>query len=88
MGAGATRQGVLLGRYERCDTAGLPVLANPSLSRVHLLVIEMGGALYAVDTASKNGSWVGSAAVRGTRMLPGLQVRLAHDATVEWRAFH
>ena len=79
---------MLLGRYERCDTAGLPVLANPSLSRVHLLVIELDGALYAVDTASKNGSWLGSIPMRCTRMLPGLQVRLAHDAAVEWRAFH
>lgn len=88
LGAEATRQGVLLGRYERCDTAGLPVLAHPSLSRVHLLVIELDGALYAVDTASKNGSWLGSTSMRCTRMLPGLRVRLAHDASVEWHPFH
>lgn len=88
LGMAATRQGVLLGRYDRCDTAGLPVLSNPSLSRVHLLVIELDGSLYAVDTASTNGSWLGSKPMRCTRLLPGLRVRLAHDATVEWRAFH
>ncbi len=49
LGARAARQGVLLGRYDRCDTAGLPVLASPSLSRVHLLLIELDGVLYAVD---------------------------------------
>jgi hypothetical protein len=88
LGAGAARQGVLLGRYERCDTTGLPVLSNPSLSRVHLLVIEMGGALYAVDTASSNGSWLGGARLRCARLLPDQRVRLAHDASVEWRVFH
>ena len=88
LGAGAARQGVLLGRYERCDTTGLPVLSNPSLSRVHLLVIEMDGALYAVDTASSNGSWLGATRLRCARLLPDQRVRLAHDATVEWRAFH
>jgi hypothetical protein len=88
LGAGATRQGVLLGRYERCDTAGLPVLSSPSLSRVHLLVIEIAGALYAVDTASSNGSWVGPTSLRCGRLLPGQRVRLACDATVEWRVFH
>ena len=88
LGARAARQGVLLGRYERCDTAGLSVLASPSLSRVHLLVIELDGALYAVDTASKNGSWRGSREIRSLRMEPGLRLRLAKDATVEWRPFH
>jgi hypothetical protein len=88
LGARAARQGVLLGRYARCDTAGLPVLSNPSLSRVHLLLVELDGVLYAVDTASTNGSWLDSRALRSVRMQPGVRVRLADDATVEWRVFH
>lgn len=88
VGALAVRQGVLLGRYDRCDTAGLPVLSSPSLSRVHLLLIELDGALYAVDTASKNGSWLGSRPIRSVRIEPGLRLRLAEDATVEWWPFH
>ncbi|HVQ29804.1 MAG TPA: hypothetical protein VMV21_09505, partial [Vicinamibacteria bacterium] len=60
LGALAAAQGVLLGRYERCDTAGIPGFSDGALSRVHLLVIDLDGALYAVDTASTNGSWLGS----------------------------
>ena len=84
----AARQGVLLGRYERCDTAGLPVLSSWALSRVHLLMIELDGALYAVDTASKNGSWLEAGSVRAARVEPGLRLMLARHATVEWRSFH
>jgi hypothetical protein len=88
IGARAARRGVLLGRYGRCDTAGLPVLIESSLSRVHLLVLELDGALYAIDTASRNGSWCGGERVRATRILPGLRITLAGAATVEWRPFH
>jgi hypothetical protein len=79
---------VLLGRYDRCDTAGLPVLIDPALSRVHLLVLELDGALYGIDTASRNGSWSGADRVRATRLLPGLRLSLAGKATVEWRPIH
>ena len=88
LGARAAEQGVLLGRYERCDTAGIRVFSDQSLSRVHLLVIEVDGSLYAVDTASKNGSWLGARAIRSVKLQPGAPLRLARDATVEWRPFH
>jgi hypothetical protein len=88
LGARAARRGVLLGRYERCDTSGLPVLTDLALSRVHLLVLELDGALYAIDTASRNGSWCGGERVRATPLRPGLLVSLAGKATVEWRPFH
>ncbi len=84
----AARRGVLLGRYERCDGAGLPCLSSPLLSRVHLLVIESGGALWAIDTASKNGTWEGDRRVRRARLDPGRRLRLAADVTVEWCPFH
>jgi hypothetical protein len=88
LGPSAARQGVLLGRYDRCDTAGLPILGSPSLSRVHLLLIELDRVLYAVDTASTNGSWVGPRRIQLVRVEPGLRLRLAQDAVVEWRPFH
>jgi hypothetical protein len=53
-----------------------------------LLVLELDGALYAIDTASKNGSWNGEERVRAIRILAGLAVSLAGKATVEWRPFH
>jgi hypothetical protein len=88
LGPQAARRGVLLGRYERCDTTGLPVLVDPALSRVHLLVVEMDEALYAIDTASRNGSWCNGQPVRATRLQPGLRFSLAGKATVAWRPFH
>jgi hypothetical protein len=88
LGALAAAQGILLGRYERCDTAGIPAFSDAALSRVHLLVIELDGALYAVDTASTNGSWRGSESIRSVKLLPGAGLRLARDARVEWRPFH
>jgi hypothetical protein len=84
----AARRGVLLGRYDRCDTTGLPVLSDPALSRVHLLVLELDGALYAIDTASRNGTWCGPERVRAVRIQPGVRLSLAGKAVVEWRPFH
>jgi hypothetical protein len=54
IGDGALRDGVLLGRYARCD--GAILLDDPSLSRVHVLVIHIEGAVLAIDTASRNGT--------------------------------
>jgi hypothetical protein len=88
LGARAARRGVLLGRYDRCDTTGLPVLSDLALSRVHLLVLELDGALWGIDTASRNGCWCGGRRVRAVRMEPGLRVSLAGKATVEWCPFH
>ena len=88
LGAEATRRGVLLGRYERCDTAGLPVLSADGLSRVHLLVVEIGQVLYAVDTASTNGTWLDARRVQFVRMEPGISLSLAGKALVEWRFYH
>jgi hypothetical protein len=88
MGGRAARRGVLLGRYDRCDTAGLSVLLDRALSRVHLLVLELDGALYGIDTASRNGTWCGGQRVRAVRIQPGLSLSLAGKATVEWHPFH
>ena len=88
VGQEAARQGVLFGRYDRCDGARLPVLAHESLSRVHLLVIEVGGTLYAIDTASRNGSWLDGQPFRCVRLEPGRPVTLPVNVRVEWQPFH
>jgi hypothetical protein len=54
LGHDALRDGVLIGRYARCDGAGL--LDDQSLSRVHMLLLHVDDALIAIDTASRNGS--------------------------------
>jgi hypothetical protein len=58
------------------------------LSRVHLLVVESQSGLWAIDTASKNGSWHGHEAIRRMRLEPGRRLSLAMQVTVEWCPFH
>ena len=48
------RDGVLLGRYARCNNAQLA--DDPSLSRVHALLIQIDDAVMVIDTASLNGT--------------------------------
>ena len=48
------RDGVLIGRYARCNNAQLA--DDPSLSRVHALLIQIDDAIVAIDTASLNGT--------------------------------
>jgi hypothetical protein len=48
------RDGVLIGRYARCNNAQLA--DDPSLSRVHALLIQIDEAIVAIDTASLNGT--------------------------------
>jgi hypothetical protein len=56
VGHEALQDGVLLGRYSRCDGAG-GLADDASLSRVHALLIQIGDSLLVVDTASSNGTW-------------------------------
>lgn len=53
IGADALTDGVLLGRYSRCD--GTEALDDPSLSRVHGLMLHIDDQLIVIDTASSNG---------------------------------
>ena len=54
LGHSALRDGVLVGRYARCDAAG--IIDDPSLSRVHALLIDVEDAFLVIDTASRNGT--------------------------------
>jgi hypothetical protein len=56
IGQDALRDGVLLGRYARCDGAG-GLADDSTLSRVHALLIQIDDSLLVVDTASSNGTW-------------------------------
>jgi hypothetical protein len=51
------RQGVILGRYLRCDEASV-FASDPRVSRVHAMIIERDGHLYALDVGSSNGTQV------------------------------
>ena len=53
VGHAALRDGVLIGRYSRCDS---PCVDDHLVSRVHALLIHGGNQLLVVDTASSNGT--------------------------------
>ena len=86
VGRRAVRSGILLGRSDRCD--GDVLLANPHISRVHALIVEMAGRLYAIDTASKNGVWGHRGDERAQLLESGTTFTLCGLASVEWRFFH
>jgi hypothetical protein len=56
IGLSELKDGVLLGRYARCDGSG-GLADDTSLSRVHALLIQVDDQLLVVDTASSNGTW-------------------------------
>jgi hypothetical protein len=56
IGHNALSEGVLLGRYARCDGAG-GLADDATLSRVHALLIQVDDVLLMIDTASSNGTW-------------------------------
>jgi pSer/pThr/pTyr-binding forkhead associated (FHA) protein len=81
-------QGLLLGRYDRCDSSGrdiFEILCDRNISRVHLVLVEIAGTVYAIDTASTNGVWVGKTAVRLTPLESGSVFTLGGDlARLTW----
>jgi hypothetical protein len=70
VGPRAIDQGVLLGRYERCDQSQL--LVDERISRVHLLIRRFGQRIYAIDTASTHRTFLNDPAVghRSVRVVP------------------
>ncbi len=89
VGERALRKGVLVGRYKRCDTGRVPVLANCHISRIHVLVIEIAGRLYAIDTASKNGLWLGETEVKVYPLTFHQKLTLGRNcASMEWLPIH
>ncbi len=86
VGAAAAQTGVLVGRYERCDTHGATVLAHHGISRVHVLIVDVDGVLYAIDTGSTNGIFRDHAEVRVAPLADGASLVLGDDlARMEWR---
>lgn len=86
VGRAALQRGILLGRYDRCDMGGHHMLTSDRLSRVHLLVTDVGGRVYAIDTASTNGTQVhGHSSRYDLRILPlerDLELNLGRGAVL------
>ncbi len=76
------RRGVLIGRYERC----LADNDYPNdVSRVHLLLVAIGDAIWAIDTASTNGTTLSGAPLSCAPLGAHAQLVLAECAGVTWR---
>lgn len=84
IGRHALVDGVLLGRYARCDGAGLG--GDPSLSRVHVLLLLVDDRLIAIDTASRYGSRIiGKDNQRVIQLSSETELELGHKTHVRWR---
>jgi hypothetical protein len=84
IGADALRDGVLLGRYARCDAAEDP--DDPSLSRVHALLVHSDDRLLLIDTASYNGTRiVGEHRSRVIEIDRNIELQLGKHTRLSWR---
>jgi len=86
IGERALQDGILLGRDERCVSAS--AFQHNALSRVHMLIADIGGTLYAIDVASTNGCYLDEAQQHPFRM-HAIKAReplsLAGVSTVMWK---
>lgn len=85
IGADALKDGVLLGRYGRCDlteAAG----EDHSLSRVHALLVQFEDRLLLVDTASSNGTFERGERVRVVVIDKDTELRLGKKTFLRWRS--
>jgi len=83
LGQAALRDGVLLGRYDRCDGR---VTEDESLSRVHALLIQIDQTLLVIDTASTNGtSRLDGSAARVIEIGHGTELLFGTETCMRWR---
>jgi hypothetical protein len=76
--------GVLLGRYARCDSAQL--IDDPSMSRVHALLLQIEDQLLVIDTASMNGTRiVGESRARVISLRGETELLLGKHTRARWR---
>lgn len=81
VGPSALARGVLVGRYDRCD---LGRQATRSLSRVHLLLLQDGDDVLAIDTASTNGTESAGAEIVQTCLRDGDTLVLPGALALAW----
>ena len=85
VGAEALRDGVLLGRYGRCDLTDA-ASEDHSLSRVHALLMQLDERLLLIDTASSNGTFERGQQVRVVVIDKDTELRLGKKTYLRWRA--
>ncbi|HEY1552952.1 MAG TPA: FHA domain-containing protein [Kofleriaceae bacterium] len=84
LGHDALHDGVLIGRYARCDASQM--LDDKSLSRVHALLLHVDDTLLLIDTASRNGTRThGATDSRLFTLGDGSELELGSHTRVRWR---
>lgn len=84
VGDQALRDGVLLGRYGRCDLMDAAA-EDHSLSRVHALLMQVDDRLLLIDTASSNGTFERGEPVRVVVFDADTELRLGKKTFLRWR---
>ena len=86
IGHRALTEGVLLGRYARCDGAG-GLAEDATLSRVHALLLQVDDMLLIIDTASSNGTWENGEKPRARVFVlePNTELILGKTTRARWR---
>ena len=80
------KRGVLLGREPRCDFSGL--LAHMQVSRVHLLIAQIGGRTWVVDTGSLAGLREDGELVRAVELDRARELTMGMDLVgLRWTPF-
>ena len=75
-------RGLLIGRYERCAFGA----EDERLSRVHLMLLRDGEHIWAIDTASSNGTSAAGTPLRQLRLAPRAELDLANAVLFRWTA--
>ncbi len=75
-------EGVLVGRYSRCQVG---LTHDDGVSRVHLLIVRIDDEIWAIDTASTNGTTRGDTIVSAIALRERDALQLASETTVRWR---
>lgn len=74
-------RGLLFGRYDRCK---LSLIGDERLSRVHLLVVRVADQLWAVDTASTNGTHRNGSPISSMPLSGATSLLLGRECLFQW----
>lgn len=85
IGESALKDGVLIGRYDRCDAKDIAG-DDTSLSRVHALLMRIEDRLLLIDTASSNGTFEKGQQIRVVVIESDTELRLGKKTYARWIA--
>ena len=84
LGHDELRDGVLLGRYARCDST--QIVDDPSMSRVHAMLLQVDDRLLVIDTASMNGTRIaGESRARVIELRGETELLFGKHTHARWR---